>query len=155
MRATRAVGLAFLVPAIGLGLYLCANPIVGVRSNGMLDLFRFLAAFLLGSAAAIGILCVAVLLRLGPPIVYSSGIDVRDHFLFAVILGRTYHSWEEFRALEIKRVAVDSREVRRVVMRRQHGPGIAFDETDYGPEFVDILESRLRLLPGMRVDTIP
>ena len=149
-RATKTVGLAFLFPATGLALYLAFLSATGSGSTGSFDLAHWIPALLLAMGASIGVLYIALLLRIGPPVVYSNGLDVRDHFVFAVITGRTFHPWEEFQEAEVQTITLYEQSWKRIVMKRYDGPDIAFDETDYGPQFLGVLISKLRGLPHVK-----
>ncbi len=152
-RATKWIGLAALTPATGMALYLCLRAVADTPLAGSVDLLRLFVAFLLGFGAAVGALYILVLLRIAPAVVYSNGLDARDHFLVGVILGRTYHPWTDFREAEVRNeIRADGR-VRLLVLKRKIGPSIAFDETDYGPEFLEAVEERLRTVPGVEFRT--
>ncbi len=152
-RATKWIGLVALTPATGVALYLCLRGVADALLAGSVDPLRLFVALLLGFGAVVGALYILVLLRIAPAVVYSNGLDARDHFLIDVILGKTYHPWTDFRAAEVRDDVRADRRVKMLVLKRKDRPNIAFDETDYGPEFLEAVQERLRTVPGVEFPT--
>ncbi len=152
-RATKWIGLASLIPATGVALYLCFHGVTDALRAGSFDPLQAFVALLLGLGAIVGALYILVLLRIAPAVVYSNGLDVRDHFMVDVILGRTHHPWTDFRAAEVRHDVRPDGRVKVLVLKRTDGPNIAFDETDYRPEFLEAVEERLRTVPSVEFRT--